>query len=108
MAAELPSSFPVHSVDLCPLCGCGLCGIRVCGMNTDHPHGLVVCDECEALWTEPDTTSEHQWRDAEDPRCPICNESLWSSNGRWALREDLERIGWQDAFNPRFSADTGY
>jgi hypothetical protein len=110
MAANLPPSdsspsVPLHSVDECPICGCGLCGIRICGLGTERPHGLVVCDECEAIWTEPDTSVANLWRDPEDPRCPICQEPLWGAQSRWARREDLELLGWQHAFDPELNAE---
>ena len=101
---EPSSNFPLHSVDVCAVCGGGLCGIRICGFDTDQPHGLVVCDECEAIWTEPDTSTAHRWRDAENPCCPICGEALWGPHSRWANREDLCRIGWRNEADPLLSS----
>lgn len=103
MPTENSSTSPLHSVDLCPVCGCGLCGMRICGFDTDHPHGLVICDECEALWTEPATYLPHVFRDSENPCCPICGEAIWGSHSRWANREDLERLGWMEQSNPMLS-----
>lgn len=102
---------PKHSIDFCPICGGGLCGIRICGLSedgtsvipirgTDTPHGLVVCDECEAIWLEPSVASDHQYPDAEDAKCPICNDSLWGKNSRWANREEIDALGWSAAVNP--------
>lgn len=105
MSDQLPPSMPLHSIDVCSVCGCGLCGIRICGFDTDHPHGLVVCDECEAIWTEPDTTGPHQWRDSEYPTCPVCQQALWGTHSRWANREDLQRLGWQYEANPALSSN---
>ena len=105
MEPETPSPTPLHSVDYCPVCGCGLCGIRICGFDGEHPHGLIVCDECEALWTEPNTYGPHVWRDAENPCCPICDEPMWGSHSRWANREDLDRLGWREQANPMLTVD---
>ena len=105
MAAEHSNLTPLHSIDECPVCGCGLCGIRICGYQTDEPHGLIVCDECEALWIEPDTCSPHVFRNSENPCCPICGEALWSSHSRWAYREDLARLGWLWQADPALSTE---
>ena len=92
---------PKHSIDFCPVCGGGLCGIRLCGLDGSHddvpPHGLIVCDECEAIWLVPDVTSDHSFPSAEDARCPVCCRSLWGDNGRWADQSDIESLGWQHA-----------
>ena len=110
---------PIHSIEFCPICGGGLCGVRICGVDandsrerfartgSDAPHGLVVCDECEAIWLDPDTTTAHQYSSAEDPRCPICSLPLWGANSRWADADDVESLGWQSAINPDLDATTG-
>ncbi len=97
---------PKHSIDFCPICGGGLCGIRVCGLQEEPEsqdpspvHGLIVCDECEAIWVQPDTTSDHQYPNAVDARCPICNDPLWGKNSRWAVQADVDALSWQDAVN---------
>jgi len=103
MADDPLPSYPLHSVDVCHVCGCGLCGIRICGLSTEHPHGLIICDECEALWTEPNTHADPIWRDAENPTCPICGQPLWGPDSRWANRGDLVHLGWQKRINPILS-----
>ena len=105
MSEDNSASVPLHSIDVCSICGCGLCGIRICGFDTDSPHGLVVCDECEAVWTAPDTTTPHSWRDSEQPLCPVCDAPLWSAHSRWATREDLRLLGWEHVFNPHLNAE---
>lgn len=95
---------PLHSIDFCPICGGGLCGVRLCGTDQEHPHGLVVCDECEAIWLQPDTTTQHRYADAEAARCPRCDAPLWGAQSRWATLEDCERLGWQHAVNPALDA----
>jgi len=91
---------PEHSIDYCPICGGGLCGIRICGIQTDAPHGLVVCDECEAIWQQPDITTEHGYPDAGNARCPKCEAPLWGEQSRWATLEDCVALGWEHAVNP--------
>lgn len=95
---------PLHSVDSCPVCGGGLLGIRLChgnvrqGGDLASPHGLVICDECEAIWTEPDSQTAHQYPAAEDARCPICETQLWNGS-HWAGRDEVARLGWSEAVN---------
>ncbi len=114
-----PNMSPQHSIDFCPLCGGGLCGIRICGfqregdlaqdsrINAEFPHGLVVCDECDAIWLEPDLTTAHQYPDVENAKCPICHDALWGPNSRWANRSDLARLQWDMAINPALDLTEG-
>ncbi len=107
---------PKHSIDFCPICGGGLCGIRICGVasqqsetpsaGSNGPHGLVVCDECEAIWLDPDVSTAHQYPAAEDARCPICKEALWGDSNHWADADDLKLLGWEFAVNHALDAAT--
>ena len=102
---------PRFSIDYCHICGGGLCGIRICGIDpktarqrisrtgSDAPHGLVVCDECEAIWLEPDLSTAHQYPSAEDARCPICGDAIWGCGSRWAGPDDLVTLGWEFSVN---------
>lgn len=90
----------MFSIEQCPICQGGLCGIRICGLDTDRPHGLVVCDECEAIWLQPDVKTEHQYPDSRDSRCPACSAALWGPHSRWADWEDVCRLGWGALIDP--------
>ena len=96
---------PHFSIDYCPTCGAGLRGIRICGLHTDNPHGLVVCDECEAIWTQPDASTKKEFADAVDARCPVCADPLWGPQSRWATWDDIVRLSWQRAIDPELSAE---
>lgn len=107
---------PKYSIDLCPICGGGLCGIRICGVQTrdkgapiaqeyETAHGLIVCDECEAIWLEPDVTTDHQYPDSEDAACPICATHLWGEGSRWADSADITALGWAEAVNHEYDTD---
>ncbi len=93
---------PNHSIGFCPICGGGLCGIRVCGLTvpdgvepqSSQLHGFVVCDECDAIWLQPDLTTAHQYPDAIDPQCPICCQPLWGDQARWASLQEVATLGW--------------
>lgn len=99
---------PLHSIDFCPICGGGLCGIRICGLSSeagttnrrgDSIHGLIICDECEAIWLDPDTSSDHVYPDPMHSRCPVCTEPLWGDSSRWANGTDIDALGWSRAVN---------
>ena len=129
---------PKHSISFCPVCGGGLCGIRVCdgpaqatvshtiSMIDDDPmcdppsrhsanqvssnqHGLVVCDECEAIWLSPDTETDHLYPDPENSRCPICHDALWGQSSHWASMQEIGELGWEHAVDSKldYSSDEG-
>jgi len=92
-----PSVCPLHSIGHCPICGGGLCGIRIC--TGDDPTeqlpatGFILCDECEAIWMQPELSGDHLYADPENPNCPVCRGNLWRTS-RWATREEVEHLGW--------------
>ena len=104
---------PKHSIDYCPICGGGLCGIRICGLSSDSSvsdspvlgrrgdniHGLIVCDECEAIWLDPNVSTDHLYPDPVHALCPVCRDPLWGDNSRWASHADIEALGWSDQVN---------
>lgn len=123
---------PQHSIDFCPICGGGLCGIRIIGapavndtedapaqppldqqasaidpasITQTQPHGLVICDECEAIWLEPDISTVHQYPDLENAVSPISGQPIWGDGSRWASMEDVELLGWTEAVNPELDAE---
>lgn len=118
---------PLHSIDFCPICGGGLCGIRIIGITSDEnageasapdsatpdpktsprlrPHGLVICDECEAIWLEPDVSTVHQYPDLEKAVSPISGQTIWGDGSRWASMEDIALLGWTEAVNPELDAE---
>ncbi|MEZ6090606.1 MAG: hypothetical protein R3C05_21815 [Pirellulaceae bacterium] len=98
---------PHYSIDYCPVCGAGLLGVRICGLGTHDAHGLVVCDECEAIWKEPDVSTPHQYTDASDARCPKCALPLWGPQSRWATAEDLVYLNWQHAIDSDLNFPSG-
>ena len=101
---------PQHSIDFCPICGGGLCGIRICGLSSqvdgsnrrgDWIHGLIVCDECEAIWLDPDVSTDHVYPDPTRAQCPVCSKSLWGDQSRWANDADVAALGWSGAVKHR-------
>lgn len=125
---------PLHSIDFCPICGGGLCGIRIIGSppagsaedspvenaaenaavansefdSQTHLHGLVICDECEAIWLEPDVSTVHQYADLENAVSPINGQPIWGGSSRWASMEEIELLGWTEAVNRELDAEVDF
>lgn len=87
---------PLIYVESCPVCGDGLCRIRVC-ITDQRLTGCVLCDECEAVWTDPSLQERVSRKpNADDPECPSCGLSLWSKNAHWANVGEVCLLGWYD------------
>ena len=88
------SNLPWVHIGECPVCGDGLCRVRCCRAEASRAGLFALCDECEAIWLEPSTSSEHQFIDSQEPRCPLCHKPLYDEHCRWALPEDLLGTPW--------------
>lgn len=87
---------PFLYVESCPICGDGLCRIRVC-VQDQKILGCILCDECEAVWTDPSLKDRIAQRPgAEGPECPTCGLSLWSRSSHWANVGEACLLGWFD------------
>jgi hypothetical protein len=82
----------VYYLGNCRCCQQGLLGIRIC---CDDEIGLVVCDECEAIWLEPECTGDPLTPAQPDSRCPRCQRPIWQRPGHWASWAEVERLGWE-------------
>lgn len=92
--AQQPFSPWIH-IGECPICCDGLCRVR-CSQATDGAKLLyAMCDECEAIWLEPNTATAHQFPDAENPVCPLTGVPLYGSTSRWATTEDIKGTIWE-------------
>ena len=83
----------MYFVGFCHVCGQGLLGIRVCC----EPDALIVCDECEAVWTSPECGEPPLYPDPEGSLCPRCHKPLWDLPAHWASREEIAALAWSDA-----------
>lgn len=94
-----------HNVSSCPICRDGLCGVRAYfDSSGELAHGLVVCDECEAIWLQPDTGGVHVYAAPESPRCPISGVGLYDRVfSRWANEDDIVALGWSAAIEPELT-----
>lgn len=91
---------PCHSIGFCPICGDGLCGVRIYQSDNDSTYGMVVCDHCDAVWTEPDLSAQPYFPDTEDERSPIDGQPIWGSASHWADLQECALLGWLTAIDP--------
>ncbi len=90
-----PADIPWIHIGECPVCVNGLCRVRTCrGGQQGETHFYALCDECEALWLEPDTMTDFAFCDPESPVCPICQQSLYGPHARWSTPADLQGTEW--------------
>ncbi|MBX3423605.1 MAG: hypothetical protein KF752_18770 [Pirellulaceae bacterium] len=80
----------------CPICGDGLCRVRCYQKGNEARHLYAMCDECEAIWLLPSTSTAHFFPDSEHPLCPISGEFLFGDNSRWASLADLRGSQWEN------------
>jgi hypothetical protein len=90
-----PPSFPWLHLGDCPVCGDGLCRIRCCTSVDGGQHLFAICDECETIWLQPDTSSKRFHPDSRDPKCPITGRELFGEHSRWANTEDIRGTVWE-------------
>lgn len=81
----------------CPVCVDGLCRVRCCESEQGEGHLYAMCDECEAIFLEPSTSSERSFPSAESPDCPICARPLYGPQAHWATAQELEHTDWNAA-----------
>lgn len=91
---------PCHSIGFCPVCGDGLCGIRAYPTDDGSLYGLIICDECDAIWTEPDLSAKPYFPDAQDERSPIDAQPIWGATSHWADLRECALLGWLGAIDP--------
>ncbi len=85
-------------VGFCAVCGEGTLGIRMCaGQKGERQHGVVLCDECDAVWTTLDTSQAPVFPEQPDLPCPICSASLVRHAAHWATAEEIDRLQWRHA-----------
>ncbi|MEM8864224.1 MAG: hypothetical protein AAGF31_01605 [Planctomycetota bacterium] len=83
-------------IGLCRLCETGPLGLRYCG---GCGNVVIMCDECDALWTSADVESKPVLSDEADLPCPTCENSLVGDYSSWATREQCLATPWiADAF----------
>lgn len=81
----------MFSIGCCRLCETGPLGLRKCGACEKI---VVLCDECDAVWTTTDTAAAPVVLGNEDVPCPLCEASLFGQASAWASREEVEATDW--------------
>ena len=75
----------------CPSCDQGLLCCRTC---CEGSRPLVVCDECDAVWSQITALDKPEFATTNGSLCPFCGKSIWQPPSRWTTRDELKRLGW--------------
>ena len=84
----------MYYIGSCPVCEQGDLGIRICsGLG----HGIVLCDECDAMWLGPELSCPPFFLNTPEMPCIHCGASLIQPPARWASWDEVQQLGWQTA-----------
>ena len=78
-------------VGTCRICGTGPLGLRECGSCGEV---VVLCEECDAVWTDGDFSVKPQLAGENDLPCPYCEASLIRPPSRWAEESKIKKLAW--------------
>ena len=67
----------------------------------------MVCDECDAVWPEPQPPDSPLFPPQPDLPCPVCGLSLWGPQAHWAGQKEVAAAGWSEAIVSKTSRATG-
>ncbi len=81
----------MHYVGYCRICGTGLLGLRECGRCGEV---VVLCDECDSVWTDGDFSVKPTIAGENDLPCPFCEASLLLPPSRWATKSKIDKLAW--------------
>ncbi|MEM9185857.1 MAG: hypothetical protein AAGB00_05105 [Planctomycetota bacterium] len=81
----------MHYAGFCRLCETGPLGVRKCGGCQAL---LLLCDECDAVWTTADPTASPVTTDDPDLPCPHCRASLVGDDSSWANAAEIAGANW--------------
>lgn len=88
MAAEPEKMYYVGE---CRVCTTGPLGLRRCG---GCGRVVLLCDECDSVWTDADTDQPPCRAAEDDLPCPHCGASLIERPSRWATRDEADGCDW--------------
>jgi hypothetical protein len=91
----------MYHVGICSICHEGALGIRICG---GCEAAVVLCDECDSLWLEPDCAEPPIFLKQPDAPCPNCAASLYQDPSHWADQVEIEQHGWTEFVRGESSA----
>ncbi len=81
----------MYYVGFCRICGTGPLGLRRCGSCGEV---VVLCDECDAVWTAADLMAKPYLAQSGELPCPNCDASLIDGPSRWATQAQIEATDW--------------
>lgn len=81
----------MHYVGHCRICGTGPLGLRECGGCGEI---VVMCEECDAVWTDANFAAKPRYASEGDLGCPYCETSLLAKPSRWAPQAHIEKLAW--------------
>lgn len=79
--------------NVCPICLQGQIGFRKCRDSEDI---VLMCDECDSIWLEPNAVRAENVIYVEPPHfiVPMSNCSIL--NSQWANRDEVYMKGWEN------------
>ena len=54
----------------------------------------MLCEECDAVWTDGDFSVKPQLAGENDLPCPYCEASLIRPPSRWAEASKIKKLAW--------------
>lgn len=81
----------MHYVGFCRICGTGPLGLRECGGCGEI---VVLCEECDSVWTDSDFGAKPLVAGENDLPCPFCESSLLREPSRWASKSSIDKLAW--------------
>lgn len=77
----------------CPVCHTGVIGVRRC---SDGLAMVLMCDECETVWTSPEEIAISNALDAEPPEFLVSGLDVAIAGGAagWATEGEVAHKGW--------------
>lgn len=81
----------MYYIGICRICETGPLGLRQCGSCESI---VVLCDECDAVWSDANLAASPQLSDEPELPCPHCKDSLVAPSSSWASREAIQSTAW--------------
>ena len=81
----------MYYAGFCRICETGPLGLRACGACGQI---VLLCDECDAIWTTADVDAPPYLTSEPELPCPTCAASLFAAPSHWANMEEIESTDW--------------
>ncbi len=82
---------PMYYVGYCRICTTGPLGVRACG----HCGELtILCDECDAAWSDANLGGPPTFSSAAELPCPKCGQTLIGEPSHWAGVGEIHGASW--------------